>query len=140
MPGRPPKPKRLLQIQGTLKAERHGAPETWFDLPPEVPKPPDWLKGDALKRWLEVCADPIYSKVLASLDAGALLAHCVAFEKVSTKYQRGEEVLAADLAALRNTCSMLGLSPSDRARISLPAQPKVNKWAEFVQHGISKPS
>lgn len=140
MPGRPPKPKKLLELQGTLKKERHGVKETWFELPPGVPRPPEWLQGEALKRWIEVCDDPLYSKVLASLDGAAMLAHCLAFEKVAGKYQRGEEVLAADLAALRNTCSMLGLSPSDRARISLPIQPVRNKWNDFLSSDAAKPS
>ena len=125
------KPTKLLEIQGTLRRDRHGKPEQHFELPSGVPTPPPWLKGEALARWVAIVQEPAYGLVLSALDGAALLAHCVAWQTIADKYQAGDTVLAADLAALGGSLQRLGLSPSDRARIKLPEVPKVNKWAKF---------
>ena len=131
MAGRPRKPTKLLKLTGTARPDRHGKPETWFELPAEAPKPPSWLRQAARDRWMEIVKDAAYNKVLASLDGGALLAHCLAWQDCADKEKEGESPSAKMLSVLLSSCQRLGISPADRSRIKLPEQPKENKWSKF---------
>jgi hypothetical protein len=141
---RPRKPTKILALQGTARPDRHGKPDEWFDLPAGMPKPPEWLKGEAKKRWLFLCSQPAYASILSVVDDAALLHHCLSWDSVAAKYQSGAPILAFDLTALRASLTVLGLSPSDRAKIKLPEKPKASKWAKFQDHndsrGTAKPS
>lgn len=133
MAGRPRKPTKLLALQGTARADRHGTEGQWFELPPLAPKPPEWLSGEALARWLEIVNDPSYANILSALDGSILLAHCVAHADVASKARAGAEVTAAMISALLSTIQRLGLSPADRARIKLPEQKKeFDEWTDFL--------
>lgn len=131
MAGRPRKPTKLLVLKGTATKARHGSIEQHFELPEGVPRPPEWLGGEALARWKQIVSEPAYVQILSALDDAAMLAHCVAWQTIADKIKDGAPVLAFDLSALKASIQSLGLSPADRARIKLPEKPKESKWQKF---------
>ena len=96
-----------------------------------MPAPPEWLAGAALDRWHWLVSQPAYASILSVVDDAALLHHCIAWQTIADKTNKGDPVLAFDLQALRSSLQILGLSPADRARIKLPEAPKQNKWDKF---------
>ena len=85
--GPPPTPKALLQTRGSWRGSDVVVPETI--LPPIIPDPPEWLKGEGLKHWEGVLPLLIISRVMRQTDVPALARYC----QLWARWRAAEEFL-----------------------------------------------
>lgn len=133
MPGRPPKPLKLLKLQGAYRKDRHGGS---LELSAADLKPPTWLKKEGRAEWSRVCRALAESCVLTLADRGALAIYCQAWEDYVAALARvrregatletdsGRRYRNPDLQLLRESRDavhtygqQLGLTPAARRRV-----------------------
>ena len=138
--GRLPKPLELHRLTGTFRKNRHegkgfGEPLT------VVPEPPKHLSASARRLWRELAPELVKVSALTSLDLDRLADYCtvratvleceavIALEGRTIATPQGRKrhpemvTLEHARAELRALSGLLGLSPSDRARLKLPPAP-----------------
>ena len=120
--GRPPKPTATLERQGTFRSHRHearkDAPSSGGD-----PKPPSWLKGEALKFWKQNVPRLQTMGVVESIDTEMLagLARLWSnWRKEQRAYERGRRKVYAVNAAWKifaAEAAKFGFTPVDRIKL-----------------------
>ena len=102
-------------------------------------KPPAHIKGVARTYWLKIVPVLANSGILTILDYGVVEIHCTAYEKfriaVKNNDQRGINTWAG---ILKWTSASLGLTPPDRAKLSVEPKPKENDFEKFMNKGKNK--
>lgn len=155
--GRKPVPTELKLIRGNpgkrkIATKAHPAAGS-------TPEKPDWLTGEASDEWDRVVSELDRLKMLALVDRTALVGHCEAasqlraatediaergitllvlereFEdgtKLYAKVAKNPSVTVAQAAMsqIRGFCAEFGLSPSARARMTIPEADDGKKGAE----------
>ena len=135
MPGRPRKPTKLKQMQGTLEERRVNPAEPKYDL--QMPEAPAWLGEDAKVEWNRICPSLVASGVATGVDFAVLANYCQVWAEfvAATKtineegrYQialNGNKVPHPALVQQRNSSTLLrslaqelGLSPASRSKVS----------------------
>lgn len=126
--GRPRKPSRVLQLQGTFRKDRHGGTEPAPTNP--VAAKPDWLvrKRRASLVWDELAPERIAMGVLTSADAEEF-AHLCCF--IAEFRRKPADFPSARLAHLRALMSFFGFNPSARAKIGVTQKPKENPFQKL---------
>jgi len=125
MPGRPPKPTKILKLQGTARKDRHGRRND-LTLENHIPAAPDYFGPDALEEWQALVTDSQYSRVLARVDRGMIELYCALRAEFRKHLREGTEMPASRLTVMANAASKLGLNPSDRTKINMPQEPEVD--------------
>jgi phage terminase small subunit len=125
MPGRPPKPTKILKLQGTARKDRHGRRND-LTLENYIPAAPDYFGQDALEEWQALVTDSQYSRVLARVDRGMMELYCALRAEFRKHLREGTEMPASRLTVMANAASKLGLNPSDRTKINMPQEPEVD--------------
>jgi P27 family predicted phage terminase small subunit len=133
--GRPPKPASIKELSGNPGQRAiQNEPKPVAGIPPA----PKWLKGDALKQWKKVMPILDGMGVITMADEDAVAAYCVAYAQfvkatedieangiVVDSYRGGVarnpaiQVQTGALDQMNKWGSKLGLSPVDRARLSV---------------------
>lgn len=107
-------PTPILKARGSWRAKlREGEPVV--DVHEEIPEPPKFLKGEALKCWNRTAQELVKMKVLAASDVDQLAQYCRTFADwivCDDKHLRMKME-----ASLRMDRRELGLSPSARTRV-----------------------
>src|SRR6516164_10617806 len=133
MPGRPPKPTKLLKLQGTARKDRH-AKRNDMDLGGDLPQPPAFLGGPALEEWVRVCTIGKYAKALSHADRGPLTIYCLLWAELVVSQANGHEMQTSRMALLGNLAGKFGMTPSERAKIQMPEEEKPrNKFAALEE-------
>jgi len=128
------KPTRLKEVKGTLRKSRQNGNEP---VPPaELPVPPEWLMGEALKEWKRITAELEPLGYLSRLDRGILTLYCILWARIADAGQgKGEPLKAAEVAQFRTCAASLGLDPVSRSRIDVVPpkgkSEKFSKWERF---------
>ena len=137
MPGRPPKPASIHILQGTAQkcrmAKRKG------ELAPggAIPGPPAFLPPEALAEWERVISMSQYAKALTAADLPTLAMYCGLYAEWERSFRPNEEgefhpMQTSRLALLMNIAGKLGMNPSDRVKVHVPAEEKpLNKFAKL---------
>ena len=123
MPGRPRKPTKLLEIQGTRRNDRHGK-RSDATLQNEVPEPPNWLGAEARAEWDRLTGHSQYRRALTLIDRGMLAVYCDLWGRYVEGVGAEKRLTPTETMVLVNLAAKLGLNPSDRAKISMPAPEK----------------
>jgi P27 family predicted phage terminase small subunit len=108
-----------------------------------MPSCPRWFDGEARTEWRWLIAELKYMGLLTRADRGIMIGYCIAVadvrEAVETLRTEGRTLKTTNgnviqnpavvrknraLALLRSYCAELGLSPTSRARISVPLPEK----------------
>lgn len=133
--GPPPTPNRLLELRGTLRADRkRSAPEPRV----EAPNPPTWLSREAKAEWRRIVPELEALGLVALIDRSLLAGLCeswatwVACQRVIRKEgytftspnghvcQRPEVAIGGKaLKDLVRLGGEFGLSPSSRSRLEV---------------------
>lgn len=74
--GRPPKPTKQKELQGTARADRMLENEMMPSKIDHAPSPPRYLTDNAKKEWKLVCAELIEMDMLTGVDLALLSAYC----------------------------------------------------------------
>jgi phage terminase small subunit len=129
MPGRPPKPTKVLKTQGTARKDRH-AERNDLELGGELPQPPKFLNETAKEEWLRVCTIGKYAKALSQADRGPLTMYCILWAELVVSQTTGQEMQTSRMALYANLAGKFGMNPSERAKIHMPEDEKPkNKFA-----------
>lgn len=137
LPGRPPKPTHLKVLEGNpgKRPLNQNEPKP----KPLAPKCPSWLDREAKREWKRVAPELERLGLLTVVDGAALAAYCQAyarwvkaekilqekgltFETPNGYEQQRPEVSIANksMQIIRAFCAEFGLTPSARARMTLP--------------------
>ena len=136
--GSAPKHTAVLKLQGTMRSDRH-AKRNDLDLGGELPKVPAFLNSVAKAEWKRVCSIGKYSKALSPADRGALTLYCILWSELKESQELNAEgflvpMQSARMSVFMNLAGKFGMTPSDRAKIQMPEEPKVqNKFAALAQ-------
>ncbi len=125
----PRKPTELLELSGRFKHDPQRARPVGPKSSRPLGPPPKHLVGDERATWLEI-AEAAPGGVLTYADR--FLLELVA---KGLARSRREVLKAADLALVQRGLSLLGLTPSDRSRITPSGDddtPKADPLAEFA--------
>jgi P27 family predicted phage terminase small subunit len=155
--GRKPVPTELKLIRGNpgkRKVNTKGHPATGT-----APDKPDWLTEEASNEWDRVVSELDRLKMLAKVDRAALVGHCEAVSQLreatediaergvtvvvlEREFEDGTKLYAkvaknpavtvaqAAMGQIRGFCAEFGLSPSARARMTMPEANDGAKGAE----------
>ena len=146
--GPAPKPTQLKILQGNPGHQKinRGEPKPR----PVAPKCPSWLDPEAKREWRRVA--PVLERLglLTEADGAAMAGYCASYSlwkrsravvdslgltyETETGYirQRPEVAIAgAALAEVRAFCQQFGLTPSARARMTLPEMPDDDEDSPF---------
>jgi phage terminase small subunit len=128
MPGRPPKPTKVLEMQGTLRRDRH-SDRSDLQVDSAIPEAPEWLSEEARSEW-DRLTNGQYAKALANVDRAMLAIFCQRWAHYVASEQSGQPIKAAEIAVLISLGAKLGLNPSDRTKLRMPeAERPKSKWA-----------
>lgn len=139
--GRPPKPTNLHVLHGTARKDRHGnriEPEP--EVITEIPEAPESLREPGVKCWDKTAKILLGVKVLTDADLDTLESYCIAYQtmlEANSDLDRdgltqmnptsgllsphpSVNIMNKAQAELRQTGTLLGLSPSARTRINVP--------------------
>jgi P27 family predicted phage terminase small subunit len=152
MSGPARKPLALVRIEGNPGRRKLPKAHEEIRVAPVAPDCPDWLEAAAKKEWARVAPLLTALGLLGKIDQVALAAYCqsyarwVAAEKVLTKKgttikmesgygQIRPEVTVARqyLDKVKSFCALFGMSPSDRARMSIPGKSDKGEFDEFFE-------
>lgn len=147
--GRPPKPTRLKILQGTARADRMPKNEPRPGI--GIPTRPEWLSPEAKREWTRITKELEPLEMLARVDRAALAAYCQCWglyvEAVRDIQENGTTfttetgyegprpsvgVMVKMLEKMSAYAAKFGLSPSDRARLSIPEPKQEDPFADFL--------
>lgn len=150
MPGPPRKPKAMAELDG------NPGKRPYNDIPEPrkgAPKPPHWLKDEALAEWGRIVPELEAIGMLSVVDRAALTAYVSAWatfvEATKDIEQRGVVVPSARdddgmvknpsvqmqrdaLAQIKTWCIEFGLTPAARGKIALPSEAAPDSDAEIA--------
>lgn len=135
--GRPRKPTAILKLQGDCSPSRYGyrgaEPE-----PTGQPRKPMGLSRDASSHWDAIVPELIRTGVAKGVDESAIEDMCRWWGRLQVLNRRREQdyrtlTLAAMCAKQwRDYASRFGLTPSDRARLSVGDSSTADPAAKYV--------
>lgn len=151
--GNPAKPAALRNLEGDRnKAGKRAAAVANPEPRRGAPRPPDWLKGEALAEWGRVVPELVAIGLLSVVDRAALTAYVNAwatFVSASADIEdRGTIVRGRDGNSVKNPsvgmqrdalqqikvwCGEFGLTPSARARMALPGEAPAGEDADIAR-------
>ena len=146
--GPAPKPTALKLLTGNQGHQKIGGSEP--KPRPVAPKCPLWLDAEAKREWRRIAPELDRLGLLTLVDMAALAGYCQSYStwKAATLAlaehgltyeaengnirQRPENTIAARaLAEVRQFCQQFGLTPSARARMTLPEAPDDGEESPF---------
>ncbi len=110
------KPDNVHQLQGTLRKDRHGDPNTKVTINSKIPAAPGWLTAKAKTEWKRIVNVMQHVNVLTAADLSTLAQYCILYAEL-TKWK--EDFPAAKHTQLRMCAAELGLTPSARSKITV---------------------
>jgi phage terminase small subunit len=136
MPGRPSTPTNILKLRGTARKCRLERRRGELALPPAVLLPPAFLPPEAIAEWERVTSLSKYAKALTEADRPTLALYCglhAEWEKSFLPGKKGKPMQTSRMALYMNVAGKLGMNPSDRVRVHVPAEEKPeNKFAQIT--------
>jgi P27 family predicted phage terminase small subunit len=145
MPGRPLKPTKVKQAQGTSRKCRETKNEMLPAKIDGIPAPPDALMKNeqAMKLWTDSVVELERLDMLHYVDLGVLAAYCIEmanyfnltadcekYGRVDKKTNRRRAEDIARLDSLKEAIKLtdrLGFNPASRTKISMPEKKKDNQ-------------
>jgi phage terminase small subunit len=136
MAGRPPKPTALKLLQGNPGKRKLPVGEV---KPPAGAEPPAWMKADPLliAEWNRQAPRLLRLGLLTEVDNDALAALCVVglgFQ-MAVKAGAAATTLASISKELRALWSRFGMTPADRARVTVKAPEKKDPVSSWMANG-----
>lgn len=120
------KPLALVRAQGNPGKRRLPKPHEEVTAVAGAPKCPDWLNAMAQQEWARVIPLMDAQGTLAQIDMAIIAGYCHCYS-MAVKYRSSRVMAEQNLAVkyltrMHGFASCLGLSPSDRARLSIPGK------------------
>ncbi|MFI6609292.1 phage terminase small subunit P27 family [Streptomyces sp. NPDC050507] len=148
--GRPPKPTAVKRLEGNPGGRPLNESEP--RPPAGVPDPPEWLSETALEEWRRLVPLLVKMRVLTMADRNALAAYCESYSQfvaatlavrdggvLVDSYRGGVaknpavQVARDALEQMNRWGAKFGLSPADRARLSVDEAPDEDHDADVLR-------
>ena len=145
------KPIALARLEGNPGKRRLPTVDEEVRVGPGAPELPNWLDAEAKAEWRRVVPELTAVGLLGKVDRAALSGYCQAWarwkeaeailsakgltSKIKSGYimQRPEVAVALKyLAMVKAFCSEFGLTPSSRARMSVPGRKSPSAMAALL--------
>jgi P27 family predicted phage terminase small subunit len=133
------KPLAIVRLEGNPGKRRLPSADEEVVAVTGAPACPDWMNDTAQEEW--AWAIPLLNAqgTLAQVDKGIIAGYCYCYS-MAAKYGQSEDKqdqrLAKDyLKEMKGFASLLGMSPSDRARLLIAGKKSKNEFSEFVGQG-----
>ena len=165
MKGRKPKPTKLRIIEGNR--EHRPIPDREPNPDPTIPTCPAWLRAEAKQEWKRMCPLLQGMGLLTRVDRAALAGYCQSYAKwqeaeefifkhgMTYQFPKKDEtgnivsmyiapfpqvsIARACLEQIRSFCSEFGLTPSSRARMTLPSDKQSDSFDALLKFCNEKP-
>ena len=133
MPGRPPKPTAIHVVQGTAQKCRIKKRKGELELKAAIPAPPKFLPIAGRREWERVTSLSQYARALTEADRATLATYCGLYAEWAKSFGRkGVPMQTSRMALFMNVAGKLGMNPSDRVKVHVPAEEKpTNKFAKL---------
>ena len=137
--GRPPKPLKVHQIEGTWREDRHGIPSVASRTGDGLPAKPASLDAVATSLWEFVCTER--KDWLSTSDGPALAALCEAWSLRAKALdilqadptEKGTRIAFATYHTIaEKLLAKFGMTPTDRARMGEITTDEYDPAAEFI--------
>jgi len=136
MAGRPKKPLAIVRMEGNPGKRR--LPTETEEIRPDlaIPECPEWLDEDAQTEWKRIAPDLLTLGLLSNLDMAALAGYCQAYSRWKEAEGKDQTDTAIKyLSQIKRSCSEFGLTPSARAKMSIPGKKDEDEMDELLNHG-----
>lgn len=160
MKGRKPKPTKLRIIEGNR--EHRPIPKNEPSPDPSIPTCPSWLRANAKSEWKRICILLHNMGLLTQVDRAALAGYCQSYAKwqeaeefiskhgMTYQFPKKDEtgkivsmyiapfpqvsIARSCLEQIRGFCAEFGLTPSSRARMTLPSEKQSDSFDELLNY------
>jgi P27 family predicted phage terminase small subunit len=153
MKGRKKKPLAIVRMEGNPGKRRLPSKDEEVVAVPGAPKCPDWLNGVAKLEWSRVVPLMNAQGTLAQADMAIIAGYCNCYAKaveysevkdlsdindpllliaMADKERKDQSLALKYWARCQSMASLLGLSPSDRAKLSIPGKKIDDEMGELL--------
>lgn len=152
MPGPARKPLALVRMEGNPAKRKLPKPHEEVKVAPVAPDCPEWLDKVAQAEWARVTPLLTTMGLLGKIDRTALAAYCQCY----ARWVEAEKLIAQDgllkalnenyeqqnpaitiahkyLDKIKSFCAEFGMTPSSRARMSIPGKKDEDEFEEFFE-------
>lgn len=120
-------------MEGTARKDRMTERASELDLPGTYQPPPEWLKDEGKAEWERLFADSRYAPALALVDRGMLATYCQLWARFVEGEKSDKPLGGRQLQTLVAVAAKLGLNPTDRCKVKLPAEkPADDPWQKLA--------
>jgi phage terminase small subunit len=140
MKGRKKKPLAIVRLEGNPGKRKLPSKAEEVTAVPGAPMCPDWLNAAAKTEWARVVPLMNAQGTLAQIDMAIIAGYCHCYAMV-VKYRASKVPAEQNLAIkylqrMQSFASLLGLSPSDRAKLSIPGRKVSDEMEELLAKDV----
>lgn len=126
MAGRPRKPTKILEINGSARKNpaRMAARGAEPKIAASIGTAPDYLTSHAAAKWAEIVSDPDYGQVLNASHRETLGHYCLLHQRFVEDVLGERTMTASERQTYHSLAMQLGRTPAAQSKVSVPAAPK----------------
>ena len=126
MAGRPRKPTKILEINGSARKDpaRIAARGNEPRINSSIGSVPEYLTGHAAAKWAEVVSDPDYGQVLNASHRETLAHYCFLHQRFVEDVMGERTMTASERQTYHSLAMQLGRTPAAQSKVSVPAPAK----------------
>jgi phage terminase small subunit len=136
MKGRKKKPLAIVRLEGNPGKRKLSTVEEEVTAVPGAPACPSWLNAIARAEWARIIPLLNAQGTLAQIDMAVIAGYCQCYA-IAAKYGKSSD--KGDLSIAKNYFrqyqsfgSQLGISPSDRAKLSIPGRKSEDEMEKLL--------
>lgn len=133
------KPLAIVRMEGNPGKRKLPTEEEEVHAVPGAPKCPDWLNATARAEWARVIPLLNAQGTVAQIDMAIVAGYCWAYSMAAhhgKSKDKQDQRLALNFAKqYQSFASQLGISASDRARLSIPGRKSTDEMEELLGGG-----
>jgi phage terminase small subunit len=131
------KPLAIVRAEGNPGKRKLPKVDEEVTAVPGAPLCPGWLDKIAGEEWARIVPLLDAQGTLAQVDMAVIAGYCNAYS-MAAKYKKSSDKSDQNLSVkyfqlMLKCASMLGISPSDRARLSVPGKEKDDEFDDLIK-------
>jgi P27 family predicted phage terminase small subunit len=134
------RPLALVKLEGNPGHRKLPSKDEEVTAVPGAPKCPAWLDATARAEWARVVPLLNAQGTLAQIDMAGIAGYCYCYSVVvkyhASKVPAEQNLVTKHLQRMQSFASLLGMSPSDRAKLSIPGRKADDEMGELLDKQI----
>jgi phage terminase small subunit len=123
--GRKKRPLALVRAEGNPGKRKLPKEDEEIKPVAGIPEPPGWFDDVALEEWNRVAVQLLNLGLLTHMDRASLVCYCEAWSGLTKAKTEDNDTLALKYSnEIKRWCVEFGMTPSARARMSVPGKGK----------------